>query len=468
MSRPKAQNLIHAAWGFIGSVRLTIALLVILAFVSVLGTLIPQQESSIEFSRKISPRLFYLLNSFNMFDLYHSLWFRIIIASLAVNLTVCSIIRFPGTWKLFKTTPKPDREKPFESLPPEQSFVVNKSLEDTTAETELFLKTRYKKINVKKADNKSFFYFEKGRYSGFGVYLVHLSVLIIIAGALVGSFFGFKAYVNIEEGESVDSVYLVKGKKPLVLGFEIRCDKFNIIFYENGAPKEYKSELTFMIDGEEIDKRQLLVNHPVHFRGITFYQASYGAASVKKVFLKIKAHENEDEEKVIEAEQDVPLAMPDNKGHFAITDFKDNFMNMMGPAVQISIMSENGQEVVFWIFQHYDLIRERFPKLIESSPRLNPSSFKPYVFSFEGFDYNYFTGLQVNKDPGVPIVWTGFFLMICGFIVTFYSSHMRIWIRLSCTETGVEISAAGTSNKNPVGLKRKIENLADDLKETLT
>ncbi len=467
MSTSKSKNLIHSIWNFLGSVKLTIALLVILALVSVLGTLIPQQIDPLEFQGKIHPRLFYLIYSLDMFDLYHSLWFKFIIASLALNLIVCSIIRFPGTWKRFSTVPRPDREKPFESLPPEHSFIVNKNLDDTASATEIFLKTHCKNLIKKKSKEQCFFYCEKGRYSNFGVYLVHLSVLVIIIGGLLGAFFGFEAYVTIPEGKTVNSVTLIKGGIPLALGFEIRCDEFNVSFYDNGTPKEFRSELTFLSERKDVEKKTLLVNHPVNYKGIKFYQASYGAASIKKIHLKIKENGSENKAAIIEAEQGNPELLPQGEGQFMISEIKDNFMNMLGPAVKISIRPKNGPEKDFWIFRNYESISKRFPKLIESSPRLNPSSFKPYVFSLEGFDYNYYTGLQVNKDPGVSIVWAGCFLMVCGFFVTFYSSHRRIWVRISIEKTGLEVKVAGTSSKNPVGLKRNIENIINGLKTIL-
>ena len=54
--------------------------------------------------------------------------------------------------------------------------------------------------------------------------------------------------------------------------------------------------------------------------------------------------------------------------------------------------------------------------------------------------------------------------MITGLFVTFFLSHKRIWVRLLKTDQGMKISAAGTANKNPVGLQREIEHLTNDLK----
>jgi cytochrome c biogenesis protein len=97
------------------------------------------------------------------------------------------------------------------------------------------------------------------------------------------------------------------------------------------------------------------------------------------------------------------------------------------------------------------------------SPKFNPSAFKPYTFILEGMETGYYTGLQVNRDPGVPIVWTGFFLIIAGFIITFFTSHKRIWVRLLPDKKGISVSIAGATSRNQVGLERELIHLTKGL-----
>ena len=85
---------------------------------------------------------------------------------------------------------RPDRSKPFQNLPLHQTFLADGNVEDTANQVAQFIKGRYKKIQRKNAGDRYYFLGEKGNYSRFGVYLVHLSVLIILIGGLIGSFFG--------------------------------------------------------------------------------------------------------------------------------------------------------------------------------------------------------------------------------------------------------------------------------------
>ena len=113
--------------------------------------------------------------------------------------------------------------------------------------------------------------------------ITHLSILIILIGGIAGSLFGFRGFVNILEGETVDQIYLkVKdGEVPKPIGFSVRCDDFKITYYDLPRPekhvKEYTSILTILENGKEVLRKSIEVNHPLHYKGLAFYQASYGA-----------------------------------------------------------------------------------------------------------------------------------------------------------------------------------------------
>ena len=277
----------NALWKFLSSVKLTIVLLILLAIVSILGTLIPQEQGAVEFAKSLTPGMLRFLSILDLFDMYNAPWFRLLIGFLALNLIVCSIDRFPSTWKRFNARPAPDRSKPFENTPVENCLKVSTNSDETANRVLKVLQSRYKNVRKEAIRGDHFFYGEKGRFSHFGVYVVHLSVLLILMGGLVGSFLGIEAYVNILEGEKTNRVIITKTMTPLKLDFEVRCDKFSVDFYKTGAPKEFKSILTFLINGKPVQKNDLLVNHPVEFGGMTFYQASYGTVPGKQVRLSI-------------------------------------------------------------------------------------------------------------------------------------------------------------------------------------
>jgi cytochrome c biogenesis protein len=75
----------------------------------------------------------------------------------------------------------------------------------------------------------------------------------------------------------------------------------------------------------------------------------------------------------------------------------------------------------------------------------------------------FYTGLQVAKDPGVWIVYSGFILIILGCYITFFMSHQQICLELTATGKKTQIIVTGTANKNTIGMQNKIDRIAEQL-----
>lgn len=449
-------------WNTLSSIRITLILLIILAITSIFGTLIPQQEESIKFAQGLSPRLAQMLSSLQVFDMYHSVWFRLIICCLALNLIVCSIDRFPVTLKLFRVTPSPDRSKVFEEATPRTILLSNVGVEEISSRLQEYLRGKFNNLIVKDSDNTVYIYFEKWRFSLFSVYLVHLSVLFILIGAIVGSIFGFNAYVNIPEGGSIDSVVItnVDLHSHKELGFSVQCEKFLIDYYDNGVPKEYRSDLSFIVKGKEAKRGSLLVNHPIKFMGITFYQSSYGTVPGDKVRVKVINDEKGSEETMIEAELGMSVMLPDNKGELTVSNIRDEMS-----AALIIIKSPEGEETPIWLFKNRDMLMKMVPDMFKQSQKFNPSIYRPYTFSLDEIESVAYTGLQVSRDPGVHLVFIGFFMIIIGLFFTFFTSHRKFWLRITGEKGDVKIRLAGTANKNPAAMERELDRLLIRLKK---
>jgi cytochrome c biogenesis protein len=447
--------MIKKSIAFLSSLKLTITLLIIIAAASVLGTVIPQQYGPVESFRTLSPGLIELFESLQLFDLYHSTWFIILMSLLSANLIACSLKRFPTSWKLFRKIPSLDTDKYFQNLPPERIVTVEGEPQGIIAKLEPLLLKRYKRVRKKASERGAVFYGEKGAYSRFGVYITHAAVLVVIAGAIVGSLLGFEAYVNLPEGESTNSVYLTRKKGIKQLDFSVRCDSFSISYYDNGMPKEYRSQLSFLKNKNVIFQGPLLVNHPITIDGIRFYQASYGSIPGDEVYLTIRKGDGETVSRTARADE--PFSLNDNDASVEVVRIEENFMSM-GPAVLLEIISPEGS-MSFWVFKYIKKIMDRFPGILDKVPKFNPGLFRPYLFGLDSIESRYYTGLQISKDPGVYTVAAGSFFVILGFFITFFSAHRRLWIRVDEQEDKSRISISAHSSKDPVGLKREIEHL---------
>ncbi|MBU2497706.1 MAG: cytochrome c biogenesis protein ResB, partial [Proteobacteria bacterium] len=244
-----------------------------------------------------------------------------------------------------------------------------------------------------------------------------------------------------------------------------KCEKFTLEFYENGTPKRYQSDVTFIANGEAAQKGVLLVNHPLTFEGITFYQSSYGSIPGSRVLLSLK-REGETSHAALPIELRKPYDLPDKSAQFLVADAKSDFMRL-GPAVNIVVKPNDGNGIQFWVFQNQEQIQAQLPGIFEKFPRLNASVYKPYTFFLNQIETRYYTGLQVSRDPGVPLVWSGFFLIIIGLFIAFFLSHRGVWIHLSKTKKGVTVKVAGRANKNPVGMEKELDQLTHKLRDRL-
>ena len=266
----------NALWSLFSSINLTIVLLLLIVLLSIAGSLIPQQEAAREFARNIPPGWSSALQKMQFFDLYHSIWFLFLLGLLSLNLIVCSLNRFQVTWQRFRAKAFPDSFTSLENLSPALTILTEERHDTTIQKLEDMLKKKYRKVEKRETAQGDFLYGEKGRFSHFGVYVIHLGILIIIGGAVIGYLFGFDAYVQVAEGDAVDTIELKGDRGAKKLNFTLRCDRFSVDFYEDGAPKEYRSDLTFLKNDSIAYQGSLLVNHPITFEGLRFYQASYG------------------------------------------------------------------------------------------------------------------------------------------------------------------------------------------------
>jgi cytochrome c biogenesis protein len=325
------------------------------------------------------------------------------------------------------------------------------------------LKKRYRKfIRTNEAD-QVFLCADKGRFSLFGVYVVHLSFLVLITGAIIGSVFGMEAYVNITEGELVNAVNLRNDNQSLPLPFSLRCDKFTVELYESGAPKTFQSDLTFLKDNQVIRQGKLLVNHPIEHEGFRFYQSSYGVAPGGKATLVLLREGGRRD--VINVGAGYTFELPGKEGTFHVLRMEENLMKM-GPAIKVVVRSKK-EEVSFWVFQQIDKILETNPNIIQQVPIFNPGLFHPYTFTLVGLEEKYYTGLQVTRDPGTPVVAAAALLLICGLMLVLFSYARQVWIRIDQEKEGVRICIAGRSYRNKTGLERELRYLIAELKDNL-
>jgi len=135
-------------------------------------------------------------------------------------------------------------------------------------------------------------------------------------------------------------------------------------------------------------------------------------------------------------------------------------------AARIFVTAENvtRQHMLFEAFPDFDKGNAQ-DKLYYSIGKIEqpapPKKYDGPSYMLDEVDALYWTILDVNHDPGVPVVYTGCVLLLVGLFVAFFRSHSKVWIKFSPGR----ISMGGTTNRNRAVFEEDFSKLAVELEK---
>ncbi|MCX7920074.1 MAG: cytochrome c biogenesis protein ResB [bacterium] len=462
---------------FWGSIKVTLSLFGLVIIASILGTLIPQKEFAQFYIQHYGMPIYHLFRITGIIDVYGSWWFITVLTLLGLATTVCAYNRYMALQRSERASQEMIIPEHIVNNP-NTAVRLESNLESSAIVTKLgmLLKTAGYHVKTRTDRERTYLFGEKGLLNRWGNFLLHISIVIILLGAIIGRF-GFRFPLTVAEGEMVTvpmpvPLWLNSLRKKVhstlnqKVQLKLYLRKFEVETYPNSQlPKEFRSYVTLYNNDQPEVEAIIRVNHPLTYRGITFYQNSYGTtATVKSLILKLCDRQTNNEIKTVELEIGQSVQIPEHNMQIKLAKFYPDFSfdlatkeavsksnQLNNPAALIEEYTDTKLVGTTWVFV-------RFPEFHYSGKtRFN------YEITDANIALNSYSVLQVVKDPGVPLIYLGFSGLILGLMLTLFIDHRRVWILLQKTDSGSIIQLAGTSNRNTKQLRVELEKFANQI-----
>ena len=435
---------------FFSSVKLAIFLFIAIAAFSMVGTFINQGDTASQYRTIFGTQAYHVLYWLGFLNIYGSWYFIGLAALLAVNLVTASVNIFPHTVKAV-FGPYLSFKEMMDKKSPKAVYEVVESKKNA-GETKKVLNEKFGKPF---SETETELYYSKNSIFRFSPYIAHLSVIIIIIGVILNVKYGFRSYTNIKVGEKTDVSYSTKNQKPIKLPFTIRLDDYRTEYYKDGIPKSYISKISIIKNHVSVAEKNIEVNHPFTYGGITIYQASYGHYKPTAAKLLIVSLKNRKSEKVVYAE----FGKLYDAG---INNIKFRFIPYNRP---------KKDEIPFyiWLSNKKRILKFNVLPYKNKSMPIIFAKYHDVVFLYSGVKNYYYSGVEITKNAYTSVIWFGSIMLIAALFFSFFFNHGETWVKLSDSKDGkktrVEILAVPKKkfesfyknfNKKIAGIKKDL------------
>ena len=409
--------------------KFSILILALIAFASSFGSFIEQDEPKnfYEINYPLEKPIYGFVNSkliltLGLDHVYNTWWFLLLLLILGLSLIGCTLTRqFPLVQNskeyFFRKQSNSFLKLPF-SIKLKKNFYLK----------ELIL-SKLQKLNLYIYQKGELIYGYKGLIGRISPILVHVSLIIILGGSTLGAFKNFKAQEILPKGEVFHIQNPLKiGRLTPLPNITTRVNEF-WVDYKNNKINQFYSNLSILDNyGNELKNQTISVNNPIRFNNIDFYQSDWNLLGIR-----IKS-----DNKISE----IPL--------FPLKDKTKSWITW--------IENKEGKSNTLI----FDQLQNIFSVYDDKGNFIKSSNIGDILFNKQIIDIIPATGLQIKYDPSIPIIYTGFgLLMITAFLS--YLPYTQIWIynqKNSCW--------LGTiTNRGKINLEIEFENLIREIENSL-
>ncbi len=449
----------RSIWKFLESVKLAIVLFIILALASILGTLIPQGRSAAEYAARYGS-LAGLFIRLQLTVLYHSVWYIALLFLFALNTVVCTLARFGPKWRRAFDPSLEVEEKSLQAMRVKGRVRIPRPVDAAAADLRSALASRHYRLRTAGEGTRLTGVAQKRRLGLFGSDTVHLGLLIILAGGVVSGFTSRRGDMPLRVGQTAGVPQAE---------FQLRLDDFETEYYPQGGIKDWKSTVTVVDNGADVLTRIVEVNHPLTYKGYSFYQASYGWDWEKpRLQIQIKKPSDPAYLKTLSMGVGERQAVEDpDLTHISVRRFVPDFVIGEANEVQTRSYQPNNPAALIEVWKGEEKVYSgwsfaRYPDFGEGH-QVGQASFS---FVLESYDAPQYSVLEAAKDPGVPLIWLGCLVLTAGFILAFYWHPREIRVALVETQGRTEALLGGIAAKGREAFQSEFDTLIESLRRS--
>ncbi|CAN5614115.1 cytochrome c biogenesis protein [soil metagenome] len=428
----------------LADLRLAIGLLLAIALFSISGTVIEQGQGLAFYQENYpeDPALFGFLTwkfilTVGLNQVYSTWWFLSILILFGASLTACTFTRqiialrwFSRTWNFYSQ--------------PRQFGKMALSTEiagGSLSALKTGLGDRRYKLYEKTDDSGEMLYAHKGLAGRIGPIVVHASMLLILGGAILGAMTGFYAQEMVPSGQTFKIQNIFEAgpwsASQIPKDWSVHVNRCWIDYSPEGRVDQFYSDLSVLDNsGTEVKRKTIWVNQPLRYKNVTLYQADWSVAAVK-----------------VRMNNSPIFNLP-------MAELKTDSGRVWGTWVPTKPDMSEGVSLVAQDLQGTLLVYDMTGQLV-STVRAGGSTQVNGITLFVD-DIIGSTGLQIKADPGIPVVYLGFGLLMLGVMMS-YVSHSQIW----ALQTADTLYIGGRTNRAQVTFERELLKLLDRLTENL-
>jgi cytochrome c biogenesis protein len=410
------------------NLQLAIFLLLLIAFFSALGSII-DQDKPFDFYIKNYPTLFFnrplwtYLKLFSLDQIYSAWWFFLLLIIFGLCLLSCTFLQqFPAL--------KFARRYYFYSYPSQFKKLKFTFVKPTLIKSQACFRLRNENYSI--FQNQKGFYSYKGLIGRIGPVIVHLSIICILVGSMLGALRGFTAQEFVPKSEIFHIQNIVKSGQLSNLSQQpLRINDFWIDYTKSGFIQQFQSDISILSGkGQEIQRKTISVNDPLVYKGVTYYQTDWGITGLRL--------------KVVGQDKNLQLPVskiPTSSQKLWISWFPINLSEKKGLILllntargKVELYNENAE----------------FLKTLQLGQPLILENRSPITI----FEFIVSTGIQIKTDPGLKLIYSGFLFLILSSFVS-YISFSEIWL----LDSPISVFVGGQTNRAKIKFKIEIARL---------